>query len=323
MGRTSPWFVSAVLLLAGCQTTGDKVQRTQEPPAQHAPVAAEAPPHSAQTPAALESACGSGDGEACVALGEAHARGAEVKKDRVRALMSFERGCELGRPLGCVLAASLYEEEGAWMDERRAADLYGRSCQMGSRYACTRLATFWLVGRGVQPDPVRALHLLNATCEDGDGVACGIVAAEFETGARVPKDVKRSAKFYARGCELGSAVACNQLGDMYENGRGVKRDYDRAYELYVKSCEGGAGIGCASIGYLYENGSGVPRDLSRAQEQYRAACKMESPEGCRLLAKQVEQRGAGARPEALQLYEKACTLGSDEACGEVRRLSRP
>jgi hypothetical protein len=86
-----------------------------------------------------------------------------------------------------------------------------QSCDAGAHQACSDLAEFYAMGRGVPKDVPRAALLYERACEAGLTSACFSAAALYESGDEIPKDLKRAAKAYQRGCASGDRFAREEL----------------------------------------------------------------------------------------------------------------
>jgi hypothetical protein len=113
--------------------------------------------------------------------------------------------------------------------------------------------------------------------------------------------------YFDRACMQGIADACDYIGRMYEEGLGVAHDGFLASALYSKACDAGStdactrlrsakhygdvvrlsqecnngnGNSCANLGGLYRAGMGVKRDSEKAMQLFEKACSMGSQLGC-------------------------------------------
>jgi hypothetical protein len=142
------------------------------------------------------------------------------------------------------------------------------------------------------PNAGRNLLLLaQFGAENDSGEAFNMLGKLCIEGELVPKDEAAAAYYFARACELGDVIGCeNVMGQFFSERRAhseesVKLALDR---LEVETEKGRNAIAMFFVALAYESGTFRERDLRRAHE----------------------------------LYDKACTLGYEEACLGRERLAR-
>ena len=194
----------------------------------------------------LEEACDKGDGNACFTLGRRFYKGEGVKKDDVRSLRLFEKGCvESGNASSCTNAGGFYEFGiGTSINYTVAAKRYKIACDKSSKGACLNLAMFYAKGKGVEQNDKKAVNLTNKSCDLGDSLACYNLGQMYDRGLKVEEDKSKAIHFYKKSCRDNHPSACLNLGLMTFKGEGVEQDVKKAYELISKACKGGHKKAC-------------------------------------------------------------------------------
>lgn len=85
-------------------------------------------------------------------------------------------------------------------------------------------------------------------------------------------------------CELGQVEQCFYLGNAYYS----KKDYLKAIKAYDIVCQQQYVPACLQMAVMFENGQGIPKNLENA----------------------------------LDIYTKACYLGYDKSCNDMKRLQK-
>lgn len=86
----------------------------------------------------------------------------------------YRTWCDAGHAGYCDALATMYETGNTVaVDEERAAEIWTKSCNLGSARACHSIANYYRAGRGgLAPDPVRAMQLDMWSCQAGNAEAC-------------------------------------------------------------------------------------------------------------------------------------------------------
>jgi len=88
--------------------------------------------------------------------------------------------------------------------------------------ACYNAAYIYATGRGVRHNEKKAAALYGASCESGDMKACSNLGAIYENGVgKVKQNFYKSSRLYAKACNGGDVTGCYNLGVAYYRGRGV------------------------------------------------------------------------------------------------------
>ena len=131
------------------------------------------------------------------------------------------------------------------------------------------LASSYLYGSGVAPDPVKAEYwFTQGEAGYGDGVAPDFlieVAQDFEAGDFGPGRMADAKAWYGRAADrlrtrddMGSAY---QLGKLYADGK-IDGGDTAAVPLYLKAAKAGHWNAQAALGWLYITGSGIDRNVA-------------------------------------------------------------
>lgn len=195
--------------------------------------------------------------------------------------------CEEGIAVSCVRLGVQYEL-GSISQQKEAARLYRRGCELHNPVGCKGLARMYAEGRGVAEsygEAVRLYHraaeLTREECRKGNRVYCLALGLSYANGDGIPQDCKEGIRLIREGCTNGLALACSDLGERYEEGkqnRCLAKDMDLARHFYGAACslQGGSDA-CLRLGEMYEKGIDVTPDPVKAIGFYLKGCR-ENPE---------------------------------------------
>ncbi len=96
----------------------------------------------------------------------------------------------------------------------------------------------------------------------------------------VPQDFAKAREWWEKAAAQGNADAQHRLGLLYYEGYGVRQDYARAQEWFEKAAAQGYAQAQCNLGLLYANGHGVRQDNATAKEWFGKACQNGSQQGC-------------------------------------------
>lgn len=180
---------------------------------------------------------------------------APQQRSNCRGIPACTRECAKDNASACSRLGSMYEGglEGA-PDSVRAAELFGKACDLGDAQGCTSLG--WLHdGQKIDgADPARAAELFQRGCEADVADGCEGLAYLYESGRGVPKDLQRYVELLEQACTLGDLHACANAAGPYRDGEGVPRNVEHARELLKKACAGGVENGCEKLQALQSSG---------------------------------------------------------------------
>jgi TPR repeat protein len=205
----------------------------------------------------------------------------EESEARAPAARSVERmadACQRGDLEACADLGLRYEKgHGVARDASRARELYRKACDGGWGNGCMVFGVARFQGSlDETPDPTAGIALLEKGCTLGEAQACVIAGELLFRGVSGRADVPKAGEFYASACRAGNIDGCVGEAMVLVN-RGL---HGKAVGMLRKACDEGHARGCSNLGILYEMGMGVPRELATAQELWRKACSLGSDDAC-------------------------------------------
>lgn len=258
-------------------------------------------------------ACEAGEGAgACNAAGTLLSEG---DRDLSRAAVCFERACSEAYAPSCGMLALAYRDgRGVARDVDRAAQLFGKACDLGLEAAC--------VQGGAQPSKATPPPLSNETldedCRKGGGNACNLLGSRLMSGRGATRDPKGAADLFERACSLGVLDGCVQLGECLELGLGRTKDEPSAVALYRRSCDEGDMGGCGNLGTKLVYGEGTPADVPKGLAALRKACDGRNALGCLKLGAMAADPKLPEIPhtaaEVVGWMRHGCDLGEARGC---------
>jgi hypothetical protein len=186
-------------------------------------------------------------------------------------------------------------------------------CDRGSAPSCTRLGYLLAHGEaGFLRDERQALTFYERACSAGYPAACFNIGVLYSSEGDVQKDEALAERYWRRACDDGYAAACSNLGVLQMQGRSRPIDRERAFSYFGRACAGGEPHSCL-------NAVHIMGEEERAQADpvvgalLTDACDGDVATGCFALSVWLSRHGGG--PAATKdLVDKACRLGSREAC---------
>jgi TPR repeat protein len=180
--------------------------------------------------------------------------------------------CRGDGALACFMVAQL-ESEGRVIprDAEKAAQSFGRACDLGLSDACTTLSDFVRAG---------GQNTLQNACSHRDGASCFILGALYHNGNGVPKDDVRALTLFRQSCTAGWWRGCGRLGESYLWGEGTPADNESAIENFERACTNHYAPSCFNAAIMYRRGMGVRPDQHLATERLRQACDLGIQNAC-------------------------------------------
>ena len=208
------------------------------------------------------------------------------QRDIGAAITLLDRACSLGSRPACTLLASNAT------DARAASlDVLTKACDARLPIACSALLKRGDRQVGTAPGLATVRTSLRNACMDGETVeACNALAFMEEAGLGGPRKAADAIRHHAQACERGAALSCIGLLTSRTPPRPAPNfEPDRLEELLSTRCsELGDERACLALATAYEVGWGLPRDAERART----------------------------------ILEEACGAGMTNACARVKRRSR-
>ena len=114
-------------------------------------------------------ACDLGDAGGCASLGTCYENGTGVKENMEMALTYHDKACDGGMGSSCAHLGLLYENDENYID---AAVYHQKGCDAGEATECSRLGVMYYNAQGVNPNQRKAADLFKKACELGDESGC-------------------------------------------------------------------------------------------------------------------------------------------------------
>lgn len=279
--------------------------------------------------AALRKACDAKDAISCGVLGHMMADGDGGTKDPAGAIPLLEFACAGNHASGCfVLARSYTNGDGVAADQVLGRKNYEKACELGSNSGCNNFASALENGRGGPTDPVRARALYETACGKGVGAACNSIGRFKRDGLGGPADPVAAREHFKQACNNRIASACNAYSDSLLSSAGGPTDRASAITYRRYSCvvldnqeactwlsDGGHRDPVAEGFLMAANGR-----VAQALPLFRQACNANNGEGCRGLG-QFTPEDKITDSARNDLFRKACSLGSKDACDYLQFLA--
>ncbi len=252
------------------------------------------------------------EAEACAVGASKFYKGDGVKADPAKGGELVKLACELESADGCVYLARL---DTAKADEltAKATSYYERDCT-ADQGTVSALACLELVERVKSFDEARAkteykhgLELARTGCDAGDGTLCFAASKVLDTGGLgIDKDVMGAAELRKRACAGGHAATCLRLSTETDKD-------DKRGPLIDKACELGLRKACSQLAMELSS-----KNTTRAAKMVARACQLGDGEWCVRIGEDFAK--SNEKDKAIEMFTKACKLGSDAGCSQARAL---
>lgn len=302
--------------------------------------------------------CTQGHKDACWHLARTYFDGIHPEPRPGRTQELFEIACTLNHPRACFEAGRWEQDRNG--DDKKAAELFGRACELQdaagcsaqvsmilsgkvdatvrsaysafdvacdqrqSTEACAELGYYLLDRESRHRDANRGRELLERVCfdEGSDPEACFVLGRTYEEGVGGDRDRTEASTFYRWACSANQTEACMRRGKLLYDGIGVPLDHGEAVAMYGRACDGSEAEGCFWAGRILEEGTYIPRDPNAAAEWFTRGCDLQSHRACNALG-QIQELGIDGTPDmkaARAAYERALEHGSLDAQRNLARL---
>lgn len=210
---------------------------------------------------------------------------------KCKAVLDTSAGGDL---LPCIQLMKLLES--APRDEVLRDNIAARACARGSLPACRKLAESRL-GMGVRFDPICAEELFSTLCGEGELSSCFQLGTLKREGVLAFEDVAAGNALIERACNQGEYKACLDvvMRDKKSDDEGKRKLVELAFEAATKACAAEDADACLELRSAYD----------RAGQWYYLKTAEKD------VAKQLE------------VTQRACALGSSDACALLDRSERP
>jgi TPR repeat protein len=172
--------------------------------------------------------------------------------------------------------------DGVVRDEKKASELFQKSCDVGFGPGCFVLGIRYGFGSGLQQSDVQATAAYKRSCDLGDADGCTSAGRAYLKGRDVPKDVKLGVSLMQQGCDKEQLAACSELAGVSEPeaADAAKKAQGRVFQLAEAGCKKGAPALCYQLGKCYREGKGVTKDEAHAKESFQQACDKNFTAAC-------------------------------------------
>ena len=263
----------------------------------------------------LATGCLAGSDFACakmgVALGQAFPGAASAEGIAAIALFQMGEDCRATpHDTACYDAAALLHAE-----ERGGADIV--AIQRYAATACNHKAYPGCLPLAALPaDESDLVERASAHCRAARADGCMTLLAfllKDEERLKAPD----APTILQQACAAQIGIACANLGLFYANGPIGARDDSDARRFMRAGCDGAVAQACFAVAVMHKKGIGGPVNRNRSVELFAHACDLGWAEACETLATIIGDGDASAQPDqdAHTLRQRACRLGSDNACG--------
>ena len=284
--RRSHLLACLTALAAACATVPAEGPASA-PPGAGAAAAAAARAAPGPSPDGLDGRCGRGDPAACRELGRAHLIGQAVAQD-----------------------------------DRLAAALILKACEVGDSAACSDLGVLAAIGRGVPQDDAKAVALARRACERGYALACSNLGVLTVEGANVlslrPDEAgdsgMKTARYFKAACETGAPEGCLNHGTVVEAGVLVSQDAPAAARALRRACDAGLALACHRLGLLWSRYPTVRPDAPIAS-LHATACAAGIAPACDLVKQPVPPPSGRTPSPRLVSESQSLALGIPGAGG--------
>lgn len=129
--------------------------------------------YSISIPKYVQPACNAGHARACALRGYYYSRNVFNSGDQRKAVIYYQRSCDLGAAQGCYYVGRNYQDgfDSSGKNFQKAAQAFDKSCEGGHADSCRDLARLQLVGAGV-PEDINAASTSFQNCAALGGDYC-------------------------------------------------------------------------------------------------------------------------------------------------------
>jgi len=164
-------------------------------------------------------------------------------------------------------------------DQAKAASLFARASDAGSKEATLALARLLVTGQGIAKDEQRSVALVAKLAEGGMPRAQFLYGLTTELGDYgVKKDEAAAADWYRRAMEGGNDDGLVNYARMLTYGRGIPQDQAKAAQILKAAADRGVPQAVLAYGRLLRLGYGVPKDEAEALKHFQRAAESGYPE---------------------------------------------
>jgi len=190
-------------------------------------------------------------------------------------------------------------------DFKEAFKWFQSASQLGSTEASAWLGSMYLLGTGVDPDPVKAHDLLTAAAVKNDRISYRFLGVMCEGGIIEQQDYVRALGYYQKASQLGDANSFDKRGMLRLSGLGLGRAPKIAFNLFSQGAALGDQWAELHLGQMYHYGLGLPSDqptsppkpdINQALSWLQASAKQNNRVALYVLGR-MAQAGEGGPPD--------------------------
>ncbi len=241
------------------------------------------------------------------------------KSDFDRALLRANRGEAKAQHL----AASFFlRGDGVEKNGAKAVEWYSAAAEQGFADSLVTLGSMYLQGFEVEPDPEEGFRRFMLAAELDDEVAKSVVGELLWRGQGVARNPGEARKWLEESDDLADSLFF--LGLMHATGEGVEQHVNKAIDLLEDAADLGHADAGGALGFIYATDA-EEKDEKKAVKFLTKGSEAGSAQATHLLGL-CHLEGFGVRTDrtlALNLVEKASSMGCSEAENSLRHMDNP
>lgn len=177
------------------------------------------------------------------------------------------------------------------------------------------LGTFYLMGEGVEKDPIKAIEYLELAAQDNNTNAIWYLAQLYYEDELIETDYSKSKEYLEKLVPLNKHEAIFLLGLLYYEGKGVEKNYEKAKEYFESSAKQGDHNALLYLGRMYFLGDGVDIDYSRSVKYFELSSQHGNSDASLFLGA-IYYSGEGVNvnyQKSIMNFELSAKQGNDVA----------
>ena len=296
---------------------------------------------------AAQAACAAGRQAACSDLGWAYSSGEGRPQNRPVAELIYRKACDAWEASACYRLGRLLQGLRAGdpaqiaADNRAAASMIVRGCQLGSLESCDAHADDLAGTTMGKPDRVASEKVRRKTCDAGWPASCRALASLLLGTDRTPAEQEEGLALRDRKCRAGDEFMCSDAEYHWRTTEGPTSA--RAATYLSLGCDAGDGWACANLAIaamrqdppdraaalaLFDRacptiGSACEDAASlREEPQLTADCGRGAQDACITLGNRMAEHNGPLlnKPRALELLGAACDANARAGCFSAAML---
>lgn len=256
-------------------------------------------------------------------LGTMDKQGQGAERNLDRALLRFEKACNMDHYLGCRNAGDILINPPFRMTQNflRAEVLYTKACENGNALGCFGIG--WLNDKNHLPNASIELAetYYRQACSNNVAGACNNLAIILPTEGRGDDVLIEASALQKKACELGDGIACGNLGQkLREYGLIIRPKTaandinEEAFAAFEKGCDLNYARACNTLGNAFWNVEiGRTKDYEKAASYYLLACDGGNNWGCSNRARLARYGYIEIAEDPLEILHDLCKR--DDAAG--------